>query len=106
MTEQEKRVAVLTEMFVGFGAEAIEERIAYYMRLTKNVPIEYLRVACDAAACEMTTGFPPGPGDIVRAAEQIHNDIVKRNRRSYANSLFEGAYDGIIEEGKRLEDVI
>ena len=105
MTESEKRAAILAEMFIGFGAEGNEERIAYYMRLTKNVPVEYLRVACDSAACEMTTGFPPGPGDIIRAAEKIHNDIVRRNRKSYAINLVHGLIDGVDDEEKRMSGV-
>lgn len=84
MNEQETRVAILTEMFITFGQEAIPERIASYLRLTKNIPVEYMRVACDSASCEMTTGFPPGPGDIIRAAEKIRDDRVKVQRRAAA----------------------
>lgn len=80
MNDEQIRITALTEMFLGLGHEPTAERIAYYVRLTKNVPTRYFRGACDSAVCKSTTGFPPSPGEIIREAERIHRERVVRER--------------------------
>ena len=80
MNDEQVRITVLTEMFLGLGHEPTPERIAYYVRLTKNVPTKYYRVACDSAVCKSKTGFPATPGQIIEEAERIHRDLVISGR--------------------------
>lgn len=84
MTDEQIRITVLTEMFLGLGHEPTPERIAYYVRLTKNVPTKYLRVACDSAVSKSTTGFPATPGQIIHEAEFIHMGLRKRESKAAA----------------------
>jgi hypothetical protein len=80
-----QQITVLTEMFLGLGTEAVEERVAYYLRLLQRVPVDILRLACDHAVCESTNGFVPGPGQIIQAAETIHAARVKAKRKAWAD---------------------
>lgn len=80
MNDEQIRITVLTEMFLGLGHEPTPERIAYYTRLTKNIPLKYMRVACDHAVCASKSGYPPSPGEIIGQAERIHREIVVRER--------------------------
>lgn len=82
MSDEQIRITVLTEMFLGLGQEPTPERIAYYVRLLKNVPTPYLRVACDSAVCASKSGFVPGPGEIIEHAERIHRDKIRSEREA------------------------
>lgn len=55
------QATAIVEMLTGLGAEASEERVAYYLRLLGQFPPFLLREACDAAVLEDTTGFPQAP---------------------------------------------
>lgn len=65
------QATAIVEMLTGLGAEASEERVAYYLRLLGQFPPFLLREACDAAVLEDTTGFPPSPGAIAQHARRI-----------------------------------
>jgi hypothetical protein len=86
VNDEQIRITALTEMFLGLGHEPTPERIAYYTRLLVNVPIKYIRVACDQAVVASSTGYPPSPGEIIRQAERIHREIVTRERRERADA--------------------
>ena len=66
--EKAQRLAALTEMFLGFGQPATEERLRYYGNLTRWVPIEVFQQSCRRAAMQDTSGFPPNPGAIIASA--------------------------------------
>lgn len=70
-TKRRLQITALTEMFAGLGSEATPDRIAYYLRLVGDMPPFLLRAACDAAVIETDTGFPPGPGSIIRHAKRL-----------------------------------
>lgn len=79
------QTTALVEMFTGLGAEASEHRVAYYLRLLERVPPILLRAACDRAVLASSNGYPPGPGEIIRAAEAIHDERVKALRKAWAD---------------------
>lgn len=82
---QQLRTTALVEMFTGLGAEVSENRVAYYLRLLERVPPMILRAACDRAVLASSTGYPPGPGEIIRAAEAIHDERAKALRKAWAD---------------------
>ena len=75
------QATVLTEMFLGLGAEATEERLAYYLRLLASVPPDVLAPACDAAVMARDEGYPPSPGAILREARRIRGGRLVRARQ-------------------------
>lgn len=84
-TARKLQITAIVEMFSGLGAEATDERVAYYLRLLGRIPPFLMRAACDRAVLESPNGFPPGPGEIMRAAEAIHSERAKRERKQAAD---------------------
>jgi hypothetical protein len=66
--EKALRTTALLEIFVGLGRAVTTEQLAYYGNLTRHVPLEVFRAACNLAVIGAKDGWPPGPGDIIRAA--------------------------------------
>lgn len=89
MNDEQIRFTALVEMFIGLGQEPAPERTAYYVRLTKNVPTEWFRVACDHAVCASTSGFPPSPGEIIAQAERLHRERVVRESKQRAQAQWD-----------------
>lgn len=58
-------------MFLGYGQPVIEERLRYYGNLTQFIPLDVFKASCRQAALETVGSFPPGPGDILKAALQL-----------------------------------
>lgn len=107
MNDEQIRITALTEMFLGLGHEPTPERLAYYTRLTKNIPIEWYRVACDHAVCASKSGFPPNPGEIIDQAERLHREKRVRDAREQARIAWseheERVGDDPVEVGKMLD---
>jgi hypothetical protein len=61
----------LENNWVAFGRTISPETLRLQGNLTKRVPIEVFRAACERACLLTTGGFPPGPGDILEAARLI-----------------------------------
>lgn len=73
MTDEERllRIEAITELLLGHGAKADEDRIMYYGTITEHVPISVFQGACRMAAAENSTSWPPSPGAIVQCALQL-----------------------------------
>ncbi len=66
--EKARRLAALGDLFLTYGVEASPERIKQYGNATQFIPIQVYRQACLNAVSATPGSWPPGPGDIVRAA--------------------------------------
>lgn len=106
MNDEQIRITVLTEMFLGLGHEPTPERIAYYDRLLRNVPTKWLRVACDHAVCASPNGFPPGPGEIIKHAEKLHRDHALAERREWAAQEWARVSSGAVEDAEEVGRII
>lgn len=90
MNEEQIRITALAEMFLGLGQEPTPERVAYYQRLTKNIPAKWFRVACDHAVCASTSGFAPSPGEIIQQAERLAREAIKKESKARAEAQWNG----------------
>ena len=70
--EKALRLGCLENNWVAFGRTDISpETLRLQGNLTKRIPIEIFRAACERACLLTAGGFPPGPGDILEAARAI-----------------------------------
>lgn len=105
MNDEQIRITALTEMFLGLGHEPTPERLAYYTRLTKNVPTEWFRVACDHAVVASKSGYPPSPGEIIAQAERLHRERVVRESKQRAQAQWD-EYVAEIEDPESVGKLI
>lgn len=101
-TARKLQITAIVEMFAGLGAEATDERVAYYLRLLGRIPPFLMRAACDRAVLDSPNGFPPGPGEIMRAAEAIHAERAKQQRKQLAQRQWTD-YERSIGSGRTQE---
>lgn len=66
-----ERVTALVRMLRAFGQEATKERLQALGELTDPVPQHLFAAAVNRATLETRGGWPPGPGDIMRAAVDL-----------------------------------
>ena len=73
MEREEKalRLGCLEQNWVAFGKRVDPETLRVQANLTKRIPVEVFKAACERACLITTGGFPPGPGDILEAARCI-----------------------------------
>lgn len=95
------QLTILAEMFAGLGHEVSEHRIGYYARLLQRVPPDILRSACDRAVLEAPNGFPPGPGEIMQAAEAINSARLKAERKAWADQQWAKVIEA--RQARRIE---
>jgi len=69
--EKALRLGSLTEMLVAYGQTATPDRLKSLGNLTKGVPVDVFREACQLACIQHEGGWPPGPGDVIKAALQL-----------------------------------
>lgn len=69
--EKALRLGCLQDNWTAFGKEVSDETLRLQGNLTKRIPIEIFRAACERACLLTKGGFPPGPGDILEAARLI-----------------------------------
>ena len=70
-TEKALRLGCLQDNWTAFGKEVSEDTLRLQANLTKRIPIEIFKAACERACLLTKGGFPPGPGDILEAARLI-----------------------------------
>ena len=63
-----ERITALIQMLRAFGQEATEHRLEALGLFTNPIPQHLFAAAVRRATIETSGGWPPGPGDIMRAA--------------------------------------
>ena len=73
-----KRAMIITALFANFGQQDNNQRIAIYVKLLRDIPVEVLEKACEKLMLE--NRFLPVPAEIVEASRSLIGTVDAKAR--------------------------